>query len=465
MARGSFLGTDVREALLRMSSRRAVGTMIASNEGLVLTVTFDQGAIVAADLNEPFGEGLGPMLVEQGILNSDDFEAVSESRLRLPSDAMAALVSRDMLSEEEFFEGHRSYVFRLLVRLLLWEGGDFKFYDSEPSGEQSFRPLSVEELLVRASEEIPAVLGTTVPPLGDHAFRKLVEDDGSDGLEGGRRSHRELLTRLEERVLKLADGTMPSIEYLDELGGDEYRVRFAIHRLVKEGLVEACEGRQPEAPLRESDEADSGLQDDGDTIELDSNLDGSIDALETDSEPDFDAPVVTRAKRSRARRIPLGLGEMKRVFRGVTLGWSYLLSVSLVVVLVTGVLGGDSSFLLHPLPWQSGSLLAFESAQRTAAYRRVQRAVSTGHLVDGKAPRELSRLVEQSLLAPSDLYDSGGRWLMFGLWENGFSLESVAAGEMAEGAEVRFSHSGDFLLDLAFREGNSAGPGSLVLLD
>ena len=54
MARGSFIEGDIREALLRMSSRRAVGTMIAQSEGQVLTVSFDKGAIVTADLNEPF---------------------------------------------------------------------------------------------------------------------------------------------------------------------------------------------------------------------------------------------------------------------------------------------------------------------------------------------------------------------------------------------------------------------------
>ena len=246
MATGSFMEADIREALLRMSSRRAVGTMIAQNEGQVLTVTFDKGSIVAADLNESFKEGLGPALVEHGVLSTENFEDLSTTKLRVPSDLLAQLVSRDMLSEAEFFEGQRRYVFRLLVRLLLWESGVFKFYDSEPSGAQTFRPLSVEELLVRASEETPSILGIVVPPLGEHAFRKLVHEDDSDDLEGGHPSHSELLTRLEERVMKLVDGTTPSVGYVEELGGDEYRVRFALHRLVKEGLVEACEGLQSE---------------------------------------------------------------------------------------------------------------------------------------------------------------------------------------------------------------------------
>ena len=91
--------------------------------------------------------------------------------------------------------------------------------------------------------------------------------------------------------------------------------------------------------------------------------------------------------------------------------------------------------------------------------------MSTSHLLEGKGPRELSQLVEQSLLAPSDLYDSTGRWLMYGLREDGFSIESVDAGETADGDGFRFTTIGDFLLDPAFHEAGSAGPGSLILLD
>ena len=462
MARGSFLEGDIREALLRMSSRRAVGTMIAQNQGEVLTVSFDKGAIVTADLNEPFAEGLGPLLVSRGVLSTEDLEAVVAARLRIPSEVMAHLLSRDMLSEAELFEGQRSYVFALLVRLLAWERADFKFYDSETIAAQGFRPLSVEELLVRASEEIPGILPSVVPSLGEHAFRKLADDDDDLDEELGPRQQpqSEFLTRLQERILKLVDGATPSIEYVEELGSDEYGVRFAIHRLMEEGLIEACVGPPLDSELGDSVEIDSDLQ-----VGSESMLDDVLSAVETEPESPT-TPTAPLVEPWEPREAPLGLSEIKRVFRSVALGWSYSLGAGLAILLMVVVLGGDSRFLLNPLPWQTDGRLALEAAQRAATYSRIERAVTTGHILEGEAPRELTQLVEQSLLAPLDLYDSAGRWLMYGTLDGGFSLESVEGGETVEGGEVRFSIVDDFLLDPAFtRVTEDPGIPALILLD
>ena len=124
---GSFLEDDIRDILLRMASRHAIGTMIAQSAGEVLTVSFDQGEIVGADLNEPFAEGLGRLLVDEGTLKSENLVEVSELGLRTAADIREYVISRDLITQFDLERGQRAYVFSLLTRLLGWTTGEFKF--------------------------------------------------------------------------------------------------------------------------------------------------------------------------------------------------------------------------------------------------------------------------------------------------------------------------------------------------
>ena len=173
-ASGSFLEDDIRDILLRMASRHAIGTMIAQSAGEVLTVSFDQGEIVGADLNEPFVEGLGRLLVAEGTLKSEHLMEVEELGLRTPADILEYLISRDLIAEFDLKRGQRAYVFSLLTRLLGWSTGEFKFYRTDAAEEAApFKPVSVEELLVRSSEEGSGEYLGVIPLLNDRVFKKI----------------------------------------------------------------------------------------------------------------------------------------------------------------------------------------------------------------------------------------------------------------------------------------------------
>ena len=86
---GTLSDREIQDILLRMSARRAGGTMIAQSEAEVLTVSFQKGEIVAADLNETFSKGLGAVLVEQASLSAEQLDELSREQLRATAEFSA----------------------------------------------------------------------------------------------------------------------------------------------------------------------------------------------------------------------------------------------------------------------------------------------------------------------------------------------------------------------------------------
>ncbi len=200
---------------------------------------------------------------------------------------------------------------------------------------------------MRASEEDPRLLGSTIPPLGREvlkpqlsgrrAFRVLnwhqgPDQDVSDGV---------WLTPFEDGLLRSLDGLTPAYAFKEALGVDEFRLRFALHRLRQMGLVEGASGgaaaevgasagrRRPRGrpPRGSRRRARSARHDRG---ARPSRQGGARDA------------------RSRPPWTELGgqLGDLSRAF-------SYVLAGGLAVVVLALVLWGGSAPRLHqPFPWQ-----------------------------------------------------------------------------------------------------------------
>ena len=451
-ASGTCFDWEIQDILLRMSSRRASGAMIAQSEAEVLTVFFQKGEIVAADLNEAFSTGLGAVLVQQASLSKEQLDELSTQQLRATAEFSSFLLKGDLVSVGQLLAGEREYVYRLIVRMLRWSTGDFKFYEAEALGEDTtFPPLSVEEVLVRVSVEDSELGGSPPPELGSQTYRTGVAADGATG-EGFPAGF--LPTRLEERLLKLADGSRPSSEYVSELSSDEFRVRFALRRLLASNIVQPgapisvdpIESLEPAEPVS-SDPGPAPLSQPGReevpfaSTELDRLLEATAPRAPTYSEL-LEVPEETIEESPK-----LGLSELRQLFRGVSRGWSAVLALTLAAVLLGTVLvSGDARYLLLPLPWQTAGRVELERRQREASYERIERAVTTGFLMNGTVPRELTQLVDENLLRAGDLYDSAGHWLVYGTSEDGFPLEPSEAGENLVGEQGSFSFRRDFLL-------------------
>lgn len=478
-ASGSFLEDDIRDILLRMASRHAIGTMIAQSAGEVLTVSFDQGEIIGADLNEPFVEGLGRLLVDEGALKSEHLMEVAELGLRAPADILEYLISRDRIAEFDLKRGQRAYVFSLLTRLLGWSTGEFKFYRAEASEEPApFKPVSVEELLVRSSEEGSGEYLGVIPLLDDRVFKKVATSPAgeADGELEGPLPGGQFLTRFEERVLKLVDGESPTSSYERSLGADEYRIRYAIHRLLREGMIEPGEAPasseeafdlgEVEVPQFELEPRPVEIEPLLDSPARDEPTDRSLEPASLESEVTTEVPVTAESTGGPMPRPAMGLNELRQLFQSVSVGWSYFLAAVLATLLGVPVLvEGEARLPLYALPWQSQGISQMEERQRQTAYVRIERAVKTGHLLNGEPPRELTQLVDTGLLSRDDLYDSAGRWFVYGTTEEGFTLEAAESG--AEGAPgfQTFSLRDDFLLDPAFGREALDDSQPIILLD
>ena len=247
---------------------------------------------------------------------------------------------------------------------------------------------------------------------------------------------------------------------MSELASDEFRVRFALKRLLTSHVVEpgaliSVDPTEPPERVRAEPEFSPPSQpEQGEAPFASTDLDRLLEAtapgpptyselLEPPSEVESPAETEESAK--------LGLSELRQLFRGVSRGWSAVLALTLAAVLLGTVLvSADARYLLLPLPWQSKGRVELERRQREASYMRIERAVTTGFLLHGTAPRELTQLVDENLLRAGDLYDSAGHWLVYGTSEDGFTLEPSEAGENLVGEQEIFSYRRDFLLDDGF---------------
>jgi hypothetical protein len=322
----------------------------------------------------------------------------------------------------------------------------------------ALKPLSVEEILVRASEEDPRLLGGTVAPLGSDvlrpllarsAFRVLNWQQASESTAGGE----VWLTPFEDALLRSLDGLTPAHAFKELLGVDEYRLRFALHRLGEAGLVERVGGAAVAArlpPVHPLPQAAAG----GDEL-------GAATVERRAPAPEAAKPESQATRAARWGELGGQLGDLSRLF-------SSTLSAGLAIVILVLVLaGGSAPRLLHPFPWQEASRQRIENLRVRSLQRDLVGKLKTYHILFGTFPLDLRPLVDTGLVRPSDLADSHGRGVAFEGLDQGFVLGmEEGQGGAVESPRSRFTVTGDFLLDPDFTrfEGQPGGT-AVQLLD
>ncbi|HVR30818.1 MAG TPA: DUF4388 domain-containing protein, partial [Thermoanaerobaculia bacterium] len=345
---GQLAETSVDRVLLMLAARSSTGTLTVQNEEDVLAVRFRSGEITGADsLKESLTHGLGRILVAAGHLNRDQVAGIEAADLE--GTVIDHLLATGLVPPDTLAGCVRQHAYLLLVRLLGWKAGDYTFYEGEVPRSLDLRALSVEELLLRASEEDPRLLGVTVRPLGREVLRPLLGRRTFRVLswqeEAGAAEDGELwLTPFEDALLRSLDGLTPSSDFKERLGVDEFRLRFALHRLDQAGLLETV---RPSSMAAASSEAPAPPVP-ASSVEA---------APASPPEPAVSAePVDTLASRA-ARLSELGtqLSELSRAF-------SYTLAAGLTILLLILVLaGGSTPRLHHPFPWQEADRQRLES--------------------------------------------------------------------------------------------------------
>jgi len=434
------------DILQMVGLHQKTGILTVQGEQDIIAVSFLHGEIVAADaLNQTIEEGLGQVLASQGTVPSEAFAQVVNEHQAGGERLTQLLVARGLLDRRQLLAALRFQTYRLLIDLLHWREGEFKFYaGDEVSYEEGILPISVAELLVRALGEAgsPAGLDGPLPHLygvyqPQHSNRpiKILGRDGESALEDGSAAW---LSPDELKVYEELDGRLAAGDLPPRTGLSEHQVLYGLYRLVSYGLARPAGEVVPAAvettrrvgaaPPAGAPPA-AGLSDLGPTLAL---------AGET-------------AKKPVARyRLAIFHAQAAALFAALFLAVAYLRPQALVL----------------PFPWQGGDRAQLDKQQRHAAFLRIDRSGRTYFLLEGRYPDRLEQLVDLGLLRPADLVDPRGHRLEYLPGAAQYTLRPVGSGGPIEAQGISESITGDFLLDPEFLlvdEGSKTVP--LVLLD
>src|SRR6185503_9207551 len=89
------------------------------------------------------------------LVSPRDFAAVSAEHDGGGKRLLDLLLERGLVERGQLLDALRLQTYRLLLQLLRWDQGDFKFYSGdEVAYEEGFHAISVEELLIRSLSDL-----------------------------------------------------------------------------------------------------------------------------------------------------------------------------------------------------------------------------------------------------------------------------------------------------------------------
>ncbi|HVS65080.1 MAG TPA: DUF4388 domain-containing protein [Thermoanaerobaculia bacterium] len=492
----SFEGTlesgQLLDILRSISGRAASGLLSVQGEPDLVSLTFLDGAIVAADaMNRPAEDVLAGVLDSRGLLGPADFAAAVEPALGTGRLASEVLLELRKVPRDDLLDAVREQTYGQVVRLLRWENGNFNWTeDVESPFQEGMSPISVAEALVRSTEElgVEGPLSTGLPDL-DAAYEatsaasgyRVVGRDG-DWIDRPTPGEPVWLTPDEEMLLELIRQGIPGIRLVEKTGWGRYRVELALFQLLALGLVATGAWEEEDETGAIADHTSArvlaaavpSVFESGQVDELASDvsnfaLDGDLTSppavapapvVEPSAELELSADLESAAMGARPKAKRTALAQ-------VTSLWAArALALGLVGLLVTLLLvQAERPALLLPFPWQMDARARLERHQTLSRYLKIDRAVRTYYLLYGRPPESLATLSVLELLEPADLYDPLGRWLSYTGRETGYVVQPVDGGEVVPGSELAADSRADFFLNPKFVDLPEQRPDPLVLLD
>lgn len=455
---GTLDRTRLPPILERIAGQAETGILTVQGEEDIVAVSFLTGRIVAADaLNQTVEDGLGEVLVGQGLVDGERFHAASRDHQGGSAGSLGdLLVERGLLRRDQLLASLRMQTYRLMKQVLTWSEGEYRFYGGdEVSYEEGLEPLSVEELLLRALEDLGRAAGlpgkaprfesTFAKVRGAPDFRIGKPDEVPDAGE-------VVLTFDESSLLERLDGKKTGAELAREAHLDRFQALYRLYRLVQKELVEEKAAPEnvgaPAAPPGKVEPAAvsstgalSGLEgleappspeDLGPDVFLppepsvgdrDLELAGADDVVDED---------VEQERESDTRRLSLWAGRLLALVAGV------------LVLLGLYVRPGA---VLWSMPWQESQMVAWEHQVRDSMFTKIDRAARAFFLSEAHYPDSLGDLVDQGYLTSSDLQDPEGHVFGYSAESVSYKIELLRDGVPVEGLGVAEAIAGDFLLD------------------
>jgi uncharacterized protein DUF4388 len=406
------------------------------------------------------------------------------------------LLERGLVDRGQLLEALRLQTYRLLLQLLRWDQGEFKFYSGEEVAfEEGFYAISVEELLIRSLSDLGDDGQVGGPPDLAVAYERVsggptIRYVGKDGVAEGPGAW----VAAEDRAfVERLDGRTVAGVLANETGVGQYRALFTLYKLLRAGAVRALpKAATAQAPVRPPAPAVSAPRAPAAApapprptlvavpapaaapapaptpSPLPSRPAAQIAAVpapkllpkrvdELDETASMSAP-------ERRRKVVVLRPPEKKLPAIAVVAPALVAGLFALVLFASPWLGPRR--LLLPFPWQETMRTGLERNQRTAQYLKIDRAARTYFLLEGHYPDGLQELVTRRLLEAGDLVDPSGRRLGYTAEDLSYELQPMVAGEPIAELGVREAISGDFLIDPDFLEvPEAAERPPLVLLD
>ncbi len=507
------------EILQMISLQNKTGILTVQGDEDIIAVSFLKGTIVAADaLNQTVEQGLGQVLASQGLVNPEDFSAVTEEHYTGGQRLIDLLLERGFLKREQLLASLRQQTYVLLLQILQWKEGEFKFYGGdEVSFEEGFSPISVHEVLIRSVDDLHIDDEDDVPRL-EKAYKRIpgqtqIKFYGEDG-EGPLDDKTAIwFGKAEKNLLAALDGQRSLGEIAGATGLGEYSSLYTLYRLLRDGLAEEV-FKEPSATAADPDEQldisfeelenlpfspiEPGMEV---SIEASPTSDaeegGRIlvvkgttpimaerpptvpkpDPVEEESPPVQLPPVQTPTPRESKAPSPIIepiIQEPELTFSediweesSSDWIWDWLPKASVIIIFIfTVVIFRGPADSLIPFPWMKEDRQEQTSIQLKVLTNRLDQALRTHFLLEGGFPSDLDSLRRRGLVGPEGLHDMEGNPFAYSALEDSYLIEPTLGGLPRPDQGTQDGIAGDFFLDprvLKVQENLREDP--LVLLD
>ncbi len=442
---GDLQALGLPKVLQSLTAQRSSGILTVQGEDDIVAVSLLNGAVVAADaLNQTVEEGLGEVFNRQNLILPEDFAAAVRDHQGGGSGSLGdLLVDRGLVSRDELLNALRQQTYLLMLQVLTWSQGEFKFYGGdEISFEEGFVPLSVEELLIRSIDDLGGSGGLAGPvPDTGAAYRRVPQRRPAQvlGRDGDGSGDGVWISAEQEALMLKVSAQTSAATLASELNLGRYQAEFALYNLLRHDLIEHLGApKTSEMPL--------DLQ----QVELDPEpLRAEIFTPPEPGEEDL-GPIAQTRSAPATDVIQRWVGPVLAI---VCAGW-----------LALAFLQHQTSVLL-PFPWQENQRSTLERSLRQSLYLKLDRAAKTYFLVEVHYPSSFDELVKLGLISTVDQRDQAGGDLAYSTDDVTYRIVPQVDGHGSLEQSTTEAITGDFLLDPQFLRTPSSNVQPLYLLD
>ena len=468
MLEGSLEERPLSDVLLELAKQSATGILTIQGESDILAVSLSSGMVVSTDsLNRTLEEGLGEVLEQQGWVSAEDYSQLSSEYRAGGGRVIDLLVERDFLSERQLGQALRRHIYRLGSDAFRWREGEYKFYAGEEvSYEECVEPISIEELVVRASRDLGPLgpLDGALPAL-DSLYRRAPNLPLRD---------ENALTEAESWILGELESPTTARELVGRGRWSEYAVVFYLWRLGRRGVVEAvaasgeppADSVEPAPPLASVGELEVLDPGPAEVVDLSAPVTELRPVELPESEPaalPVEMPTVYEDEPDvlvdEPEDRPVAEWDVSALLPWVSRAVGALAATLLIVALL---FGGETTVL--PFPWLSAGRADMVRQRQASSFQRLEQAMETFFLLNGRFPDTLTTLTSQGWIGEHDVVDVDGLGYAYTPKTSTYAITSVSAqGESGQAYTGRIT--GNFLLDPDLAAYSQPSKPALVLLD